>query len=144
MAAQEGERALLCEVPGVGLETRALGAAEAVASALVDVNLHLGLGRADRLHVAERDARVLLAEMELNRAVEMLGAGRGDTAAVPAHRSPERVRPGRAPPGDRAAPAIADDAERPGPERACGGLDVGDDAGFRHLGAQLAAAGHVL
>src|SRR5689334_18281933 len=83
----------------------------------VDLDLAALLRLADLVDLGQRDGVVLLAEMHDDRAFRTLGRDRADTAAVIGRGGGEAVEPRRGHPGEKAAPAIADDAE------SAGGLD---------------------
>ena len=144
MLGEEGQGPLLRQGGIGGHVAAALLAAEAMAGALVDEDLDPRLGGADRLHIGQRDRGVGLAEMQLHRAVRLLVPRRGDAAAIPAEGGREVAGPGRAVPGDGAAPAIADDAAlRRRGQRRGGGPDVEHRLVGIHGAAQFPAAGHV-
>src|SRR3546814_10071591 len=82
-------------------------AIEAVAGG-VGEELLLGVRRGDLLHLLERDAGVLLPEMEHHRTGGALVAALVDAAAVVADDG-SGIEPGGGEPGDGAAPAVADD-----------------------------------
>src|SRR3546814_17429187 len=99
-------------------------AIEAVAGG-VGEELLLGVRRGDLLHLLERDAGILLPEMEHHRTGGALVAALVDVAAVVADGG-SGIEPRGGEPGDRAAPAVA----------AAGGLAcAGDEA---HGGGNVA------
>src|SRR3546814_18544703 len=106
-------------------------AIEAVAGG-VGEELLLGVRRGDLLHLLERDAGVLLPEMEHHRTGGALVAALVDVAAVVADGG-SGVEPGGGEPSDRAAPAVADD---------CGLAGAGDEApGGGNVGIGRASCG---
>ena len=123
----------------------ALVAAEAVLRAGIDKDLDAGLRGLDRRNIGHRDGGVLLPEMQLHGAARRGVLTGHDATAIPAIRGPKTGAAGRAPPGDGAAPAIADDAALCAlGQGGGGGLDIGERTRFRHMGAELAAAGDVI
>ena len=94
------------------------------------------------LHARERDGVVLLAEMELHRAVRLLVREVRHAAAVVADRGGEGARARGGDPRDRAAPAVAD-AAADARDLLGRRLDVGERIRARPL-ADGAAAGDVV
>jgi hypothetical protein len=86
MLPEEIQAAGLGEIESGLIEARPLLATEAVFGALIDKNLGPRLGGANLINVGQRNAVILGAEMQLNRAVGGRGAGRGDAAAIPTRR----------------------------------------------------------
>src|ERR1051325_888279 len=98
----------------------ALVAAEAVAGALVDVDVAIRPLLLDRVDVGHRDRLVLVAEMQLRRHPRLEVDVLGDLAAVVADRRGEPVELAGRQERDRAAHAVSDDADL------AGTLDVAD------------------
>src|SRR5262249_24986371 len=89
-----------------------LVAMEAVAGILVHMNVAVGALLLDGLHVAHRDALILVAEMELRRDPRLLVREGDDAAAVIADRGAQAIEAAGGQERDGAAHAEAHDAHR--------------------------------
>src|SRR5262245_34718279 len=89
-----------------------LVAMEAVAGILVHVDVAVGALLLDGLHVAHRDALILVAEMELRRDPRLLVREGDDATAVIADRGVQAIETAGGQERDGTAHAEADDADR--------------------------------
>src|SRR5918999_5005146 len=108
MLGKEGERALAGEAGALGMVRGALVAVEAVPGG-VDVGGELRVRRLHLLDAIQRDRLVVLAEVEHDRAGRPLVRHAWHAAAVVADGGGEGAGARGGGPGERAAPAVADD-----------------------------------
>src|ERR1700738_702640 len=109
MQGEERKAALPRDVRVNLVIARALVAAEAVLRARINENLDIGSLGANSLDVGERNADILLAEMQLRRHFRLVIGKTNDRAAIIADRGSETRQFGRGHIGHAAAEAEADD-----------------------------------
>src|SRR5215207_7340736 len=105
MLGEERGGALPGNVAAILVEAAALVAMEAMAGVLVHVDIDVRTLLLDRLDIGHRDAGILLAEMQLHRALRLLVGEGDDAAAVITDRRAQARQPRRAEEGDSAAHA---------------------------------------
>src|SRR5215469_13054889 len=110
MLAEEIEAAAERQLRRAGIVAAALVAIEAVPSG-IDMERDLGMRSAHLLHVGHRDALVGLAEVQHDRHARLLVGMRSDRPAIITDSGGDAAQPRRREISERAAPAIADDAD---------------------------------
>jgi len=105
------ERPLVGAFAGALVVAFAVVAAEAVAGFVIDIAGDVRMGFLDVVNLAERDAAVIIAEIEDHRHFRSVFALGVDAAAIEGRRRRQAVAMTRRQPADIAAKAIADDAD---------------------------------